>query len=145
VGVGKDRRRFLKEHMSSSIDNIFEILLRLVRGTSSYHSSSSASSLTNVNGSFTSQLAASVSPNAPHAAQQTHVSLAVLSIYRMAAEYAEKAAEEHGRLEERVGNIVRSLPQHLLYKSLDGIFRDWMAVVGLAVPQPPHTNGTRKK
>jgi 20S proteasome subunit alpha 6 len=71
--------------------------------------------------------------------------MAVLSVYRMAAEYAEKAAEEHGRLEERVGNIVRSLPQHLLYKSLDGIFRDWTAGVGLVVPQLPHTNGARKK
>ena len=145
MGVGKDRRRFLKEHMSSSIDNILEILLRLVRGTSSYHSPSAASSLSNINASSTSHLAVAASPNAPHAAQQTHVSMAVLGIYRMAAEYAEKAAEEHGRLEERVGNIVRSLPQHLLYKSLDGIFRDWTAGVGLAVPQLPHTNGARKK
>lgn len=132
--------------MSSSIDNILEILLRLVRGAS-YHSLSATSSLSNIppsSSTSSSQPAVLPSPNAPHAAQQTHVSAAVLNIYRMAAEYAEKASEEHGRLEERVGNIVRSLPQHLLYKSLDGIFRDWTAGVGLAIPIT-HTNGPRKK
>lgn len=49
----------------------------------------------------------------------------MLAIFRMTTEYAEKASEEAGKVEERVGEIVRSLPQHLVFKSLDGIFREW--------------------
>ena len=62
-----------------------------------------------------------------HGAQQTHVSLAVLAIWRLAVEYAKKAAAEKGKAEaeERVGEIIRSLPSHLIYKSLDGIFKEW--------------------
>ena len=31
---------------------------------------------------------------------------------------------EH-EVEERVGEIIRCLPSHLIYKSLDGIFKEW--------------------
>jgi 20S proteasome subunit alpha 6 len=117
--------------MSSSIDNILEILLRLVRGERASHhpnqyAHTSHSPLHSALGSAVS------SPNAPHAAQQTHVSLAVLAIFRMSAEYAEKAGEETGKVEERVGEIVRALPQHLIYKSLDGIFREWSGSSGFS-------------
>lgn len=52
---------------------------------------------------------------------------AVLAIFRIAVEYAKKASPENGKneVEERAGEIIRSLPQHLLYKSLDGIFKEW--------------------
>ena len=45
----------------------------------------------------------------------------------MTIEYALKALEETGRAEAegRLGEIIRSLPSHLLYKSLDGIFKEW--------------------
>ncbi|OBZ71914.1 hypothetical protein A0H81_08263 [Grifola frondosa] len=74
-------------------------------------------------------LLAALSPESAHAAQQTHVSLAVLAIFRLAVEYAKKAAGEKGKgeAEERVGEIIRALPSHLLYKSLDGIFKEWRA------------------
>ena len=60
-------------------------------------------------------------------AQQTHVSLAVLAIFRLAVEFAKKAVGDTGKaeVEERVGEIIRSLPSHLIYKSLDGIFKEW--------------------
>ena len=42
-------------------------------------------------------------------------------------EYAKKAVGDNGKgeVEERVGEIIRFLPMHLLHKSLDGIFREW--------------------
>jgi 20S proteasome subunit alpha 6 len=45
----------------------------------------------------------------------------------MTIEYALKALEEKGRAEAegRLGEIIRCLPSHLLYKSLDGIFKEW--------------------
>jgi 20S proteasome subunit alpha 6 len=45
----------------------------------------------------------------------------------MTMEYAVKALQEKGRTEAegRLGEIIRCLPSHLLYKSLDGIFKEW--------------------
>jgi len=50
-----------------------------------------------------------------------------LAIFRLAVEYARKVTPENGKgeAEERVGEIIRSLPSHLIYKSLDGIFKEW--------------------
>jgi 20S proteasome subunit alpha 6 len=66
---------------------------------------------------------------AAHGAQQTHVSLAVLALFRIGVEYAKKADGEKGKteVEERMGEIVRCLPSHLLHKSLDGMFKEWKA------------------
>jgi 20S proteasome subunit alpha 6 len=58
----------------------------------------------------------------------------------MTLEYAKKAAiaastkdGENGskevaavkEVEERVGEVIRCLPGHLVYKSLDGMFKEW--------------------
>ena len=118
----------------SETDNILEILLRLVRGErasySSSHSSSHSSSSSNPvisSSSLSGPLLSAVSQGSAHANQQTHVSLAVLAIFRLATEYAKKAVGEKGReeVEERVGEVIRCLPGHLIYKSLDGIFKEW--------------------
>ena len=45
----------------------------------------------------------------------------------MATEYAALAGVEMALLENRVGQIVRSLPQSMVYKSLDGMFKEWMS------------------
>jgi len=64
-----------------------------------------------------------------HGAQQTQISLAVLGIMRMAGEYAERALGDKGRadVDERVGELIRSVPHHLLHKALDGMFKEWKA------------------
>jgi len=123
VGAINERQRFLKTHMTE-VDNILEILLRLVRGERATAFSQAAPAITsNVSGPLLSAL----NLGSAHGAQQTHVSLAVLAIFRLTAEYAEKALGDKGKaeVEERVGEIVRCLPSHLLYKSLDGIFKEW--------------------
>ncbi|KAH9950080.1 hypothetical protein B0H21DRAFT_724715 [Amylocystis lapponica] len=123
VGLPVERQRFLRTHMTET-DNILEILLRLVRGErSTYSQSTPVISAPSVSGPLLSAL----SQGSAHGAQQTHVSLAVLAIFRLAVEYAKKAAPDGGKgeVEERVGDIIRSLPSHLIYKSLDGIFKEW--------------------
>jgi 20S proteasome subunit alpha 6 len=106
-------------------DNILEILLRLVRGERATPFTQAASTISPQ--SVAGPLRGALSPDSAHGSQQTHVSLAVLAVWRMTIEYALKALEETGRAEAegRLGEIIRSLPSHLLYKSLDGIFKEW--------------------
>ncbi len=123
VGQQTERQRFLRTHMTET-DNILEVLLRLVRGErASYSQSAPVISAPSVSGPLLSAL----SHGSAHGAQQTHVSLAVLAIFRLAVEFAKKADEEKGKteVEARVGEIIRCLPSHLIHKSLDGIFKEW--------------------
>ncbi len=123
AGMSSERQRFLKTHMTDP-DNVLEILLRLVRGERATPFSQSGQSISppSVSGPLLS-----ASQGSAHGAQQTHVSLAVLAIFRMSAEYAMKALGDKGKeeAESRVGEIIRCLPSHLIYKSLDGIFKEW--------------------
>lgn len=126
VGVQTERQRFLKTHMTE-VDNLLEILLRLVRGerATPFSQSTPAISAPSISGPLLTALTQSTG----HGAQQTHVSLAVLAIFYMALDYAQRANGEKGKseAEERVGEIIRCLPSHLIYKSLDGIFKEWRA------------------
>jgi 20S proteasome subunit alpha 6 len=124
VGLQTERQRFVRTHMAET-DNILEILLRLVRGERATPFTQAAPAISPP--SVAGPLRAALSPGSPHIAQQTHVSLAVLAVWRMTIEYALKALQEDGRTEAegRLGEIIRCLPSHLLYKSLDGIFKEW--------------------
>ena len=105
-------------------DNILEVLLRLVRGErASYSQSTPAISAPSVSGPLLSAL----SHGSAHGAQQTHVSLAVLAIFRLAVEFAQKVDDKAGKseVEARVGEFIRCLPSHLIYESLDGICKEW--------------------
>ncbi|KAF8803789.1 hypothetical protein BYT27DRAFT_7340602 [Phlegmacium glaucopus] len=128
VGVPNERQRFLKTHMTET-DNILEILLRLVRGerATPFSQSAPAISAPSVSGPLLSAL----SQGSAHGAQQTHVSLAVLAMFRLTVDYAKKALGDKGKgdAEERMGEIIRYLPSHLIYKSLDGIFKEWRSRV----------------
>lgn len=124
VGALNERQRFLKTHLTET-DNVLEILLRLVRGERATPFSQTAPTISGP--SICGPLLSALSPGSAHGAQQTHVSLAVLAMFRMTVEYAKKAlgAKGKGEVEERVGEIIRCLPSHLIYKSLDGIFKEW--------------------
>lgn len=118
-----ERHRFLKTHLTET-ENLLEILLRLVRGErATAFSSSSTISAPSVSGPLLSALSSATA----HGSQQTHVSLAVLAMYQMSTEYATRALGENWKKEvdERIGEIIRCLPSHLIYKSLDGIFKEW--------------------
>ena len=124
VGTLTERQRFLKTHLTE-IDNILEILLRLVRGerATAFSQSTPTISAPSVSGPLLSAL----TQGSAHGSQQTHVSLAVLAMFRLTQEYAQKALGDKGiaDTEERMGEIIRCLPSHLVYKSLDGIFKEW--------------------
>ncbi|KAG8926357.1 hypothetical protein FRC01_008960 [Tulasnella sp. 417] len=117
VGPPKERRRFVTDHIKAHFDNVFEVLLRIVRRDGSQSNPAPPGSL----------LASALPANSIHASQQTHASLAVLSLYRLAAEFAVSAGVDGKTLETRVGQLIRSLPQAQVYKSLDSMFKDWMA------------------
>ncbi|KAI0829389.1 hypothetical protein BC628DRAFT_1408843 [Trametes gibbosa] len=138
VGQQAERQRFLRTHMTET-DNILEVLLRLVRGERSTFTQNAPLAPPSVSGPLLSALA----QGSAHGAQQTHVSLAVLAMFRLAVEYATRAAGDRGKAEvdERVGEIIRSLPSHLVYKSLDGIFKEWRVEKKGGSVGPPSRRG----
>lgn len=77
AGVVAERQKFLKTHMME-IDNILEILLRLVRGERATPFSQSTPTLSGP--SVVGPLLSALTPGSAHASQQTHVSLAVLAL-----------------------------------------------------------------
>lgn len=46
-------------------------------------------------------------------------------MYRLTTDYATKAGESLEVVEEKVGDIIRTLPVMLVGKSLDGLFKEW--------------------
>jgi len=138
LGVGKDRRRFVKEHLTASTENLFDILLRIVRGSPTQPPISATSSLANVSSSSLAGSSASGSittftTTLLQAVHQTPLSAAVLGLYQMIAEYAGKAGEDSTRVFDRVGDLIRTLPQHQLQRSIEWIFRDWASLQGINV------------
>ncbi|KAK7061459.1 proteasome subunit alpha type 1 [Favolaschia claudopus] len=123
AGTLTERQRFLKTHLAET-DNILEILLRLVRGD---RTAPLALSMQSSTPALTGPLLSALTPGSAHAGQQTPVSLAVLAIFRMAVQYAEKSSGEKGKaeVEDRVGEIIRCLPQSQIHKTLDAIFKEW--------------------
>lgn len=124
VGLQTERQRFVRTHMAET-DHILEVLLRLVRGERATPFTQAAPAISAP--SVAGPLLAALSPGSVHGPQQTHVSLAVLALWRMTEDYAARALPEKGRAEaeQRLGEIIRCLPSHLVYKSLDGMFKEW--------------------
>ncbi|KAJ7507456.1 hypothetical protein B0H11DRAFT_2218303 [Mycena galericulata] len=106
AGTLTERQRFLKTHLSE-IDNVLEILLRLVRGD---RTASLAHSAQTPAPAVSGPLLSALTPGSAHASQQTPVSLAVLAMFRMTVEYADRAAGDKGKaeVEERFRNTYDS-------------------------------------
>ncbi|KAK7024245.1 Proteasome subunit alpha type-6 [Paramarasmius palmivorus] len=141
VGDGlNDRQKFIRTRLGTS-DNQLEILLRLVRGerATAFQHSSTSISRSSIEGPL---LKAWEDGAEEHKERQTHVSLAVMAIFQVAVEFAEKAeanmSTETGEssriwkgkkeVEDRVGEIIRCLPARINHKSLDGMFKEWKAM-----------------
>ncbi|WVQ95418.1 hypothetical protein IAU59_002515 [Kwoniella sp. CBS 9459] len=117
AGTSSSRQTFITSLLSSPLDTL-EILLRLTRGerNTSYSPSSTSAAL-----------ASAVRSDSPYASHQTHVSLAVLAMYRLTTDYAERVggSAEKSIVEEKVGDIIRSLPSGMIHRSLEGMWREW--------------------
>ena len=46
-------------------------------------------------------------------------------MYRLTTDYAAKAGEKTEVVHEKVNDIIKSLPQGMIHKSLEGLFREW--------------------
>jgi 20S proteasome subunit alpha 6 len=46
-------------------------------------------------------------------------------MYRLTTDYAAKAGEKAEVLDEKIGDIIKSLPVGMLSKSLEGLFKEW--------------------
>ncbi|WVO12690.1 hypothetical protein L204_100296 [Cryptococcus depauperatus] len=115
LGTPSSRRAFISS-LASSPNDLLEILLRLTRGERNPALGSTSSF-----GPF----AALIKPDSPFASHQTHVSLAILAMYRLTTDYAQKAGDSVETVDEKIGDIIKSLPVMLITKSLDGLFKEW--------------------
>jgi 20S proteasome subunit alpha 6 len=48
-------------------------------------------------------------------------------MYRLTTDYAAKAGEKSSAVNEKMGDIIKSLPVGMIHKSLDGLFKEWVA------------------
>jgi 20S proteasome subunit alpha 6 len=144
VAQQKDREQFLKSYMFISdstgdegynLDNVLEIMLRLIRGDRPligssaeghhhhhYHHHHNSS-----NNIVHPILQAAVKSDYSLIANQTHTSLAVIAMFRVLQDTATKYGGEDAKkdVENRVKDIIKALPQHMINKSLDATFQKW--------------------
>lgn len=107
---------------------VLEILLRLTRGdraSASHASSASSSSASSTQATSVGALAATLS--APYPDSQTQVSLAVLAMFRLSVQTAEKAGLDTQEVHRQVSEIVRAVPYALQFRALDGMFKEFRA------------------
>ena len=114
-GTTSSRKAFTFSLLSDPND-LLEILLRLTRGDRNPIASTT---------STLGPLATAIRPESPYASHQTHVSLAILAMYRLTTDYAAKAGEKTEVVNEKVNDIIKSLPMGMLHKSLEGLFKEW--------------------
>jgi len=46
-------------------------------------------------------------------------------MYRLTTDYAAKAGEKVEVLDEKIGDIIKSLPVGIMGRSLEGLFKEW--------------------
>ena len=121
VGTLTTRTDFTTSLLSEPYD-LLEILLRLARGDRNPSLSTQGGGTGTGNGS---SLTAAMRTDSPYASHQTHVSLAILAMYRLTTDYAAKAGEKSEVVNEKIGDIIKSLPSGMIGRSLDGMFKEW--------------------
>ncbi|WVW80670.1 hypothetical protein I302_102656 [Kwoniella bestiolae CBS 10118] len=125
-GTSSTRELFISSLLSSPLETI-EILLKLTRGDRNPIYSSNP---TYFNKSFSSSV---IKKDSPYTSHQTHISLAVLAMYRLTTDLVEKLPDEKERekekekFDENVNDIIRSLPLNMIQRSLDGLWKEYSA------------------
>jgi hypothetical protein len=99
-------------------DNIVEVLLRIIRGDARVDRPHHIPPP--LQPPAVSKLARQL--EAPYPSHQTHVSLATLHLYRLALSLA--GPEGKAEVERKVGEIVRALPYHLIFRVLDSMAKE---------------------
>lgn len=127
------------------IDNVLEVLLRLIRGSSGSGSGANASSSSNTtdssnnNAQSTNLATQSKLAKAPYPEYQTPISLASFQLFRLSIDSLTHNASDNNNtgngnseinskkkdLDRKIGEIIRNLPYSLIFKSLDSMFSDF--------------------
>ncbi|OCF78804.1 hypothetical protein I204_00748 [Kwoniella mangroviensis CBS 8886] len=125
-GTSSTRESFISSLLSSPIETI-EILLRLTRGDRNPVYSSNPTY-------FSKSFSSTIKKESPYTNHQTHISLAVLAMYRLTTDLVDKVStdelereKERQKLDENVNDIIRSLPLNMIQRSLDGLWKEWNA------------------
>lgn len=121
VGTLKERRRFANGHLSS-LNNMAQILLRAVRGADEHAAPSLSRSAIQTSHR---PLRTAISPKDFYYTKQTFTTLAVMAIVNLVKEYSYEAKEARPVLEDKIGNVIKSLPNQVIYEATDSLFRDW--------------------
>lgn len=119
AGTPADRVDFTTSLLAEPND-LLEILLRLTRGERN-------APVAGVRPTSSGPLATAIRPDSPYASHQTHVSLAILAMYRLTTDYAEQAGVKTEVLNDKIADIIRSLPSQMIHRSLDGLYKEWLA------------------
>jgi hypothetical protein len=119
IAAKADLERFSTIHMSN-IENVLEVLLRIIRGDHRADRAFSQPQPTSV-----AALAASL--GVPYPEHQTHVSLATYSLFKLAIDTAVQAGLGREAIDRKVSEIVRALPYSLLFKALDTMAKEFLA------------------
>lgn len=125
VGTLKERRRFANGHLTS-LNNMVQILLRAVRGENT--TPLGKSSRANLHG----PLKNAISPKDFYYNKQSHTSLAVMAIVNLV-----KERESRGALEGQISNIIKSLPNSIVFSATDSLFVDWTTQEPRGAPTGP--------
>ena len=118
VGSRPDRRAFVDVHLATTEIRL-EILLRLVRGDL-LHDHPGFPPL-QPQSATAAGLAAQL--DAPYPSHQTPISLATFSLFRLSCEMAQQAGHPRSIIDKRVGDILRMLPEALVFQALDSLIR----------------------
>lgn len=131
----KDREQFLRQVMGEDknkeydMDGVMEILLRMVRGRDQHHQDGGGFQASHHHHNFnvSNALFQAASPGPAIAQHQTPASLAVLALFRALQDFGVRLSGEEGKREanEWAKSVLRMMPQNTLFRSLDGMFREW--------------------
>ncbi|WAR63017.1 hypothetical protein PtB15_18B99 [Puccinia triticina] len=132
LGTLDSRQRFIDGHFGKDADMVMEILLRIIR--------MGQANLSFVPSPAPVILQQAISLHAPYPEQQTQVSLAVLSLYRISLETAVAAGRPVDQIIRRVTTLIRGLPYRLAFAAIDGIYRDEHGIPDPSKPPDPSTS-----
>ena len=65
-----------------------------------------------------------------HYEQQSYASLAVMAIINLAKDYAAKANVEATAVNDKIADVIKALPNPVIYSNTDKLFEDWLKHTG---------------
>lgn len=69
-------------------------------------------------------------PTSVHYEQQSYASLAVMAIINLAKDYATKAHEDTTVFNDKIADVIKALPNPVIYSNTDKLFEDWLKHTG---------------